>query len=106
MKIELSIYRDRTPISTLPPYLQQAMRQSGIIQDEDVNVTFCGSIITEQGISVFFPRNTYLPESNTKEGFQQLHSLLKLFDDIHKNVRAKSMRLIMVNIYSASKTLM
>lgn len=77
MKAELSFYKDRTSISSLPYYLQQVMRQSGIIQNDDVNVTFCGSVITKQGISVFFPRNSSLPANSTKASFRLAAQYIK-----------------------------
>lgn len=63
MIMELSLYRDRAFIAGLPHDLQHAMKESGVIQEGDINVTFCGAVVTNQGISVFVPRNASLPDA-------------------------------------------
>lgn len=77
MTMELNLYRDRTSIAGLPHHLQQAMKECGVIQEGDMNVTFCGAVITNQGVSVFVPRNASLPDAEAKTSVRVAARVIK-----------------------------
>lgn len=77
MSVELKLFTDRTPVSQLPDTIGCSMRDFGIIQKEDTNISFCGLFMSQRSIAIFFPRNSVLPVEGTKQCFKLASTLLK-----------------------------
>lgn len=77
MAIELNLYTDRVLVGLLPEHLKEVMLANGVIQSGDNKVSFCGVVVSGQGVNVFFPRNSSLPHSGTKSCFRLSASLIR-----------------------------
>lgn len=77
MPIKFQLHTDRTLITLLPVNLRDAISRNGIILNGDIKVHFCGVVITNQAINVFFPRNAVLPEPEGKNCFRLSALLIK-----------------------------
>lgn len=77
MSIEFKLFTDRVPVSQLPEPLCSHMKHRGIIQKDDINVSFCGLFMSHRSIAIFFPRNSKMPNALTKQCFKQASTLLK-----------------------------
>lgn len=77
MPVDLKLFTDRTPVSKVPEVICSAMKRYGVIQKDDVNVTFCGLFMSERNIVIFFPRNTQLPPERSKQCFKMARTFVK-----------------------------
>ncbi|MGR5321155.1 LlaJI family restriction endonuclease [Vibrio sp. DNB22_19_1] len=70
MAIELNLHTDRELIALLPEYLKKSLSDNNLIQSGDSKVSFCGIVMTQRGINIFFPRNSALPDVGSKSCFR------------------------------------
>ena len=74
MEWEISLYRDRDHIDTLPSATQNLIRKQKLFTNGGQNVSFVGLLFEEQFVSVFLPRNC--KKTGTDEHKNSLASLV------------------------------
>lgn len=74
----LYFYTDRVAVDALPDDLCEEMKGHYLIGPDDSKISFCGLVITEKGVNVFLPRNSYpLPVIGSAEGYRYASLLMK-----------------------------
>ena len=77
MTSHLHFYTDRALVDSLPSDLSDEMKSHYLIRRDDQRVSFSGMIMTGDGISIFLPRNSPIPQANSVTGYRYASLLMK-----------------------------
>lgn len=60
MKASIKAYCDRSPLSSLPEETSVIVKRKGLYKAGENTVSFCGAIISQESVHLFFPRSSDL----------------------------------------------
>lgn len=78
---DLSFYRDRDLVSSLPKELANLMIHRGLIAPDHKKVHFCGFVSWGDGVACFMPRNTGVGSQTPEHAFHLLMAMKMYYTD-------------------------